>query len=134
MMLQADACAWRFAARWTMLVCLASMPGLVSAEGPLAADAHMDTHEAAVLYETHCRSCHTEQIHWRDGKLVTDWDSLVRQVDRWQKNLSLGWSETDVRVVAHYLNLRYYRFAPPPPRIITRVNDNGALAANLPAP
>jgi hypothetical protein len=111
----------------TVLACLAaSCAALAAMAGAFAAAVHVDTDEAAALYETHCRSCHTEQVHWRDHKLVTDWESLVRQVDRWQRNLGLGWSEADVRVVAHYLNLRYYRFAPSPPRVLTRANGNGA--------
>ncbi len=89
--------------------------------GPLhAAAPHIDQDEAAALYDTHCRACHTEQVHWREGKRVTDWASLVQQVDRWQRNLALGWSDADVRVVAHYLNLRYYRFAPGAAPVIAR--------------
>ena len=25
-----------------------------------------------LLYDTHCRGCHTEQVHWRDKKLATE--------------------------------------------------------------
>jgi mono/diheme cytochrome c family protein len=92
----------------------------VAAGAAHAAAPHVDEGEAALLYDTHCRACHTEQVHWRQGKLVTDWPSLVRQVDRWQRNLGLGWTDADVRVVAHYLNLRFYRFPPAAPRVIAQ--------------
>lgn len=75
-------------------------------------------HPGPLLYQTHCRACHDEQVHWRDGRKVRDWAMLVREVDRWQRNLGLAWTEDEVRQVAHYINLRYYRFAPGPPRLI----------------
>jgi hypothetical protein len=64
----------------------------------------------ALLYETHCISCHSTQMHWRDGRVATDWASLNRQVRRWQENASLNWSEDDILEVARHLNERFYRF------------------------
>ena len=66
-----------------------------------------------LLYATHCVSCHSAQMHWRERKAATDWASLQVQVRRWQGNASLGWGEADIRAVAHYLNQRYYRFPRP---------------------
>ena len=43
-----------------------------------------------LLYSTHCIACHTEQVHWREKKLVTDWPSLVAEVNRWQGIDKLG--------------------------------------------
>lgn len=80
----------------------------------------MDAHGAALLYDTHCRACHTQQVHWRDGRIATDWTSLVAQVRRWQGNLDLDWSDDEIRQVAHYLNLRFYRFPPGSQRLIVR--------------
>jgi mono/diheme cytochrome c family protein len=65
-----------------------------------------------LLYTTHCVSCHTTQVHWRDRKLATDWTSLKNQVRRWQRNIGLGLSEDDVAAIARYLNRLYYHFAP----------------------
>jgi hypothetical protein len=79
---------------------------------------HPTEHEAALLYATHCRACHTEQVHWRDAHKVKDWPGLVSEVRRWQRNLGLAWSDDEIRQVAHYLNLLHYRFAPPPPRVL----------------
>ncbi len=69
---------------------------------------------AQVLYDTHCGHCHTQQVHWRERKLVTDWASLKSQVWRWQSNTGLGWRDDDVDAVARYLNARIYRFNAPP--------------------
>lgn len=63
-----------------------------------------------LLYSTHCNTCHTSQVHWREQKLVTDWKSLVTQVRRWQTIGGLTWREEEVSDVAHYLNAVYYRF------------------------
>ncbi|MEO7549363.1 MAG: hypothetical protein ABIT82_13125, partial [Ramlibacter sp.] len=49
-----------------------------------------------LLYSTHCISCHTTQMHWRDDRKATDWDSLKAQVRRWQGNAGLTWSEGDI--------------------------------------
>jgi mono/diheme cytochrome c family protein len=66
-----------------------------------------------LLYSTHCIACHTQQIHWREQKLVTDWASLDGQVRRWARNAGLSWSDNDVAEVARYLNALHYRFAEP---------------------
>jgi len=63
------------------------------------------------LYATHCVTCHTSQVHWRDRKIAKDWESLIAQVRRWQSNVGLGWGEEDILEVARYLNSRYYHFA-----------------------
>jgi mono/diheme cytochrome c family protein len=63
------------------------------------------------LYSTHCVTCHTSEVHWRDKRIAKDWPGLVAQVRRWQSNSGLDWSEDDIREVARYLNSRYYHFA-----------------------
>ena len=65
-----------------------------------------------LLYSTHCIACHTTQVHWRDQRLATDWQSLAHQVDRWQGNAHLQWNAEDIAAVTHYLNDLYYRFPP----------------------
>jgi len=66
-----------------------------------------------LLYATHCRDCHSTQIHWRAKKLATNWPRLKAEVDRWQKSARLGWRDDEVTDVARYLNTRYYHFALP---------------------
>ena len=63
-----------------------------------------------LLYSTHCSSCHTSVVHWREKTLATDWRSLKAQVRRWQGNIGLGWSEDEITDVARYLNIAFYHF------------------------
>jgi len=63
-----------------------------------------------LLYVTHCSACHGSEIHWRELKLATGWNSLKAQVRRWQANIGLVWSEEEITDVAHYLNATYYGF------------------------
>jgi mono/diheme cytochrome c family protein len=84
-----------------------------------AAEPRMAPTESArgkLLYETHCISCHSTQVHWRDKRLAQDWTGLQAQVARWQSNAGLRWSGEDVTEVARYLNTRYYRFSVAEPR------------------
>ncbi|MBL8332071.1 MAG: cytochrome C [Rubrivivax sp.] len=66
-----------------------------------------------LLYDNHCRTCHTTQMHWRDKRQVTDWASLKAQVRRWQGTAQLGWSEEDIDDVARHLNDTIYRLPGP---------------------
>lgn len=70
-----------------------------------------------LLYSTHCVTCHTTQVHWRDNKQAYDWDSLKFQVRRWQGITGLQWSDADVTEVSRYLNETIYRYPPPPDRV-----------------
>lgn len=70
-----------------------------------------------LLYTTHCISCHTKQMHWRNDKQATNWESLKFQVRRWQGNAGLQWGEADITDVARYLNETIYRYPPPPDRV-----------------
>ena len=64
-----------------------------------------------LLYSTHCVTCHTSLIHWRNKTLATDWQSLKFQVRRWQNNLELDWSKDETIGVTRYLNGLYYHFS-----------------------
>jgi mono/diheme cytochrome c family protein len=63
-----------------------------------------------LLYQRHCGACHSEQMHWRNKKLATDWDTLKGEVARWQATDKLGWSELEIVDVARYLNETIYRY------------------------
>lgn len=74
------------------------------------ADGKHNQARGQLLYSTHCNACHTSQIHWREQKLVVDWNSLVEQVRRWQYISGLSWSEDEVNDVAHHLDKLYYGY------------------------
>ena len=63
-----------------------------------------------LLYSTHCVTCHTTQIHWRNDKRAFDWDSLKFQVRRWQGNAGLEWNAADITEVSRYLNETIYHY------------------------
>jgi hypothetical protein len=81
--------------------------------GPARAD---DAERGRLLYETHCIACHSTQMHWRDNRRVSDWASLLAQVQLWQAREQLAWTEADVRSVAQHLNQRIYRLPAPEQR------------------
>lgn len=65
-----------------------------------------------LLYSTYCVECHRTEMHWRDKRLATDWNSLYAQVRRWQANSGRSWEPGDTRAIARYLNATFYHFAP----------------------
>jgi mono/diheme cytochrome c family protein len=64
------------------------------------------------LYESHCRHCHTPNIHSRPNQLPLTRDELAGIVDHFRRTESLGWTPEEVDDVVEYLNLTRYRFAP----------------------
>ncbi|HET9822932.1 MAG TPA: cytochrome C [Burkholderiaceae bacterium] len=93
--------------RWPLiLLSLGALPWVAAAQ-PEA------NSRGALLYATHCGACHDRQVHWRRQRLVTDWPSLVAQVQRWQATAQLGWSDDDVQEVARHLDATVYRLAQP---------------------
>jgi mono/diheme cytochrome c family protein len=92
---------------FAMLLAGIAMAGASRAQTPNAGT------RGELLYSTHCITCHSAQIHWRDGKIASNWAGLTSQVDRWQKASGLGWRDDDVTEVARYLNTLYYRFPAP---------------------
>ena len=87
---------------WTALLAVVAV--VAHAQMPPAAA------RGELLYTTHCQTCHTTQVHWRERRLATDYTSLADQVERWQTNAGLGWSREDVDAVSRYLNAQFYRF------------------------
>ena len=63
-----------------------------------------------LLYSTHCVTCHTTQMHWRNERQAFDWESLKFQVRRWQGNAGLVWNEADITEVTRYLNETIYQY------------------------
>ncbi|MDO8718486.1 MAG: cytochrome C [Polaromonas sp.] len=107
---------------------------LLAALASLAQAQALPTGDAArgeLLYATHCMACHSDQVHWRDDKLVTDWRSLQAEVDRWQTLSGLGWNPQDIADVTRYLNTVYYRY---PAGLLGRTNGNGGKPAKMAGP
>jgi hypothetical protein len=65
-----------------------------------------------LLYAAHCDTCHTQQMHWREKKAVTDWATLNAEVRLWQKNAGRDWDKGDTADLACYLNANFYHLVP----------------------
>jgi len=76
----------------------------------VAAPSAMGQSRGELLYSTHCISCHTTEMHWRDKRSANNWPSLKAQVRRWQEAASLAWSDGDILDVSRYLNESTYHF------------------------
>lgn len=96
-------------ARWIPVVLMASLGSFAHADAPLFGDAA----RGELLYATHCIACHSDKIHWRDTKLVTNWNGLQSEIGRWQAIEGLRWNRDDIADVARYLNVIYYRYPAP---------------------
>jgi mono/diheme cytochrome c family protein len=77
---------------------------------PVHAQTASSPSRGQLLYTTHCISCHTTQMHWRDDRLAWNWDTLKTQVRRWQGNAGLQWGDADIAEVARHLNDSIYHF------------------------
>ena len=96
-------------ARWIYTLTLICSVGYANAD----AQPNKSVSRGELLYATHCIGCHSDKLHWRDERLAQDWNSLSLQIDRWQRNAGLKWSEDDIAEVARYLNSSHYHFIEP---------------------
>lgn len=90
---------------YSLFLFILSVPPVFAENG-----ARTEMARGSMLYDNHCIQCHTQQVHWREKKMATDWKSLITQVDRWQRASGLQWSKNDIEEVSRYLNSKYYHF------------------------
>ena len=90
--------------QWLACAALASLSSVACAQAPPSVT------RGELLYSTHCVTCHTTQMHWRNDRQAFDWDSLKFQVRRWQGNAGLAWNEADIAEVSRYLNETIYHY------------------------
>lgn len=68
-----------------------------------------DAERGKLLYENHCKVCHTSVVHVREDRKATSREEIRTWVQRWNKELGLQWGSVDVDDVIEYLNERYYK-------------------------
>lgn len=68
-----------------------------------------DPERGRLLYENHCRVCHTSAVHMREGRKAASRDEIQTWVKRWCKELGLQWGTLEIDDVTEYLNDRYYQ-------------------------
>jgi hypothetical protein len=105
----------------TLLAKVLVLAAIAASAGPLQAQPAASS-RGQLLYDTHCIECHNTQVHWRELRQATDWNSLKQQVRRWQQIGRLGWDESDVELVSRYLNRTIYRFDDVPLQVGSRSN------------
>ena len=66
-----------------------------------------------LLHDKHCLSCHATRIYTREDRKAAKWEQVREQVDRWQKNVSLGWKDAEIDLVTEYLARRFYHIECP---------------------
>ena len=66
---------------------------------------------ARTMHDTYCIVCHDIKIYTRENRTATDYASLRAEVNRWQNNISLRWSDEDIDAVTRLLSERYYGFS-----------------------
>ncbi len=65
--------------------------------------------QAQTLHDTYCVMCHGSQVYTRAERLANDYAGIRAQVDRWQGNVSLNWSDAQIDSVAEFLARKYYK-------------------------
>jgi len=68
-----------------------------------------DAERGRLLYENHCKVCHTSVVHVREERKAATREEIQAWIRRWQKELGLQWGTAEVDDVTEYLNDRYYR-------------------------
>jgi cytochrome c5 len=121
---------------WTRIVLLAILPAAVFAAAALGAPnespkpavqlpdldikpkiqpapaPEMQLPRGQLLYENHCGSCHTSQLHIQKNRRAKSAAEVRKWVTRWARELKLQWSAEEIEDVVHYLDGRYYKFPP----------------------
>ena len=69
-----------------------------------------DPERGRLLYENHCRVCHTSVVHVREDRKARSREEIRTWIQRWRKELGLQWGYGEIDDVVEYLNERYYRF------------------------
>ena len=68
-----------------------------------------DAERGRLLYENHCKVCHTSVVHVRENRKAATREEIQTWIRRWQKELGLQWGTVEVDDVTEYLDNRYYR-------------------------
>ena len=68
-----------------------------------------DAERGKLLYENHCRVCHTSVVHVREDRKARSREEIRTWVQRWRKELGLQWGSAEIDDVIEYLNNRYYK-------------------------
>ena len=83
--------------------------GLLIASGAAAAEVP-SVERGRLLYENHCVTCHTPNVHRRSNRIALNTAELRQIVNQWQEQERLDWSAQDIEDVVQFLRETRYRF------------------------
>ena len=69
--------------------------------------------QAKTIHDTYCIMCHGTELYTRESRIARDYETLRVQVDRWQANVALNWSNTEIDMMTNWLAERYYGLSCP---------------------
>jgi mono/diheme cytochrome c family protein len=84
---------------------LAMSLGVAASTGSAASP---DPERGRLLYENHCRVCHTEKVHARTPRLALNRQELREIVAKWAELENLRWGPEEIEDVVRFLNLTRY--------------------------
>jgi mono/diheme cytochrome c family protein len=87
-------------ASWACAACLCLLGGFAGAQ---------DVGRGALLYETHCVSCHREGLHDRKNSKVASYADLRFQVERWTKESGRRFTPAEREDLIEFLDATHYR-------------------------
>ncbi|MEI7968172.1 MAG: hypothetical protein WCJ69_04225 [Betaproteobacteria bacterium] len=70
-----------------------------------------DLERGTALHDTFCMVCHSPAVYTREDRIANSYLEIRQQVERWQANAKLRWSQGDIDAVTELLADRYYRAA-----------------------
>lgn len=68
-----------------------------------------DLERGRALHDNHCVMCHGPALYGREDRVANTYLEIRQQVQRWQENTRLRWSQYDVESVTDWLAERHYK-------------------------
>jgi mono/diheme cytochrome c family protein len=69
-----------------------------------------DAARGRLLYESRCSGCHDQSVHRREPLRAKTIDEVRAYVQRWNRDLRIGWKDSEVDDVTLYLNGAHYNY------------------------
>ncbi len=71
---------------------------------------HAGEHPGKILHDKNCMGCHDTSMYTRSNRRVGSIGALTTQVKRCDSSLETQWFDEDIKAVAEYLDLSFYKF------------------------
>lgn len=71
-----------------------------------------DVTRGQALHDTFCIACHEPTVYERADRIANGYAEIRQQVQRWQNNARLRWTQSDIDAVTEFLDQKYYSARP----------------------